>query len=79
MGVVSVTKDLDQGPQVEIRKKLTAVAGNRTRVLRIRVNLVCWIEEKARCFHIQAAYIKDLYHLEELSFPRKRSEEEGHP
>jgi preprotein translocase subunit SecB len=37
----------------------------------IRVNLVCWIEEKARCFHIQAAYIKDLYRLEELSFPRE--------
>jgi hypothetical protein len=55
------------------------ITEKRTEVEYIRVNLVCWIEEKARCFHIQAAYIKDLYHLEELSFPRKRSEEEGHP
>jgi hypothetical protein len=68
---------MGQGRQVEIQKKL--ITEKRTEVEYIRVNLVCWIEEKARCFHIQAAYIKDLYHLEELSFPRKRSEEEGHP
>ena len=68
---------MGQGRQVEIQKKL--ITEKRTEVEYIRVNLVCWIEEKARCFHIQAAYIKDLYHLEELSFPRKRSEEEVHP
>ena len=72
-------KDLDQGRQVEIRKKLTAVTGKRTRVLRIRVNPVCQIEEKVRCFQTQAPYIKDLYRFEELSFPKQRPEEAGHP